>query len=170
MKQKTMQVKKQETKKVYKARIGSPFRQEDAQEIGEFIEKCKDKSTRGILEEVKRNPKSKIYSYFEWDKGKAVELYLLQRVREIVSHIEIEVIRIGEQEPVSLNVSVSAFKSVQPINSEERVYVSFDDGMNTEVYRNQIIERAKTELKNWMEKYNQYKELETIINTIKKLL
>jgi hypothetical protein len=170
MKQETKQVRKQETKKVYKTRVGSPFRSEDAQEIGEFIENCKDKSTRGILEEVKRNPKSKIYSYFEWDKKKAVELYLLQRVREIVSHLEIEIVRIGEHEPINLNVSVSAFKSVQPVNSEERVYVSFNDGMNTEVYRNQIIERAKTELRNWMGRYNQYKELETIIKTLKTLL
>ena len=162
--------KKQEIKKVYTARIGSPFKQEDAQEIGEFIDKCKDKSTKGILEEVKRNPKSKMYSLFEWDKTKASELYQLQRVREIISHIEIEILRIGEQEPISLNVSVSAFKSVRPVNSEERVYVSFDEGMNVEVYRTQIIERAKTELKNWVEKYNQYKELETIIKTIKKVL
>jgi hypothetical protein len=78
-----------------------------------------------ILEEIKRNPKSKIYSCFEWNKNKAIELYQLQRVIEIVSHLEIEIVRIGEQEPIALNVSVSAFKSVQPVNSEERVYVSF---------------------------------------------
>jgi len=156
-------------KTIYKARVGSPFKQEDAQEIGEFIERCKDKSTRGIFEEIKKNPKSKIYSLFEWDKNKAVELYQLQRVRAIVSHLEIEIVRIGEQEPVNLSVSVSAFKSVQPVNTEERVYVSFDEGMNTEVYRKQIIDRAKTELRNWMEKYNQYQELETIINTLEDL-
>ena len=157
-------------KKIYKKRLGAPFKEEDAQEIGEFIENCKDKTTRGILNEVKKNPKSKIYSLFEWNKNKAVELYQLQRVREIISHIEIEVIRIGSDEPVGLNVSVSAFKSVQPVNSEERVFVSFDEGMNNEVYRKQIIERAKTELRNWTEKYNQYKELETIIETILKVL
>jgi len=158
------------TKKIYKKRIGAPFKEEDAQEIGEFIEKCKDKSTRGILNEIKKKPKSKIYSLFEWNKSKAIELYQLQRVREIISHIEIEIIRIGSDEPVELNVSVSAFKSVQPINQEERVYVSFDEGMNNKEYRKQIIERAKTELKNWTEKYHQYKELETIIKTILKTL
>jgi len=161
---------KQQTKKIYKAREGSPFKQEDAQEIGEFIENCKDKSTRGILEKVKKNPKSKIYSLFEWNVKKRAELYLLQRVREIITHIEIEIISLGDSEPISLNIALSAFKSVKPINSDERVYIPIEEGMNNEVYRKQIIQRAETELKNWMEKYNQYKELQIIINALQKVL
>ena len=157
-------------KKIYKKRIGAPFREEDAQEIGEFIENCKDRTTRGILNEIKKNPQSKIYSLFEWNKNKAIELYQLQRVREIISHIEIEVFRIGNSEPIEMTICTTGFKSVQPVNSEERVFVSFDEGMNNEVYRKQIIERAKTELRNWTEKYNQYKELEIIIETIVKVL
>ncbi len=156
--------------KIYKRRIGAPFKEEYAQEIGEFINECKDKTTRGILEEIKKYPKSKIYSLFEWDKNKALELYQLQRVREIVSHIEVEIVRIGGSEPVDLSVSVSAFKSVIPINSEERVYAPFDDVMNNEVYRKQVIERARNELYNWIERYKQYKELEKIIHTLQELL
>ena len=161
---------KQASKKIYEARVGSPFKQEDAQEIGEFIENCKDKTTKGILEEIKKHPENKIYSLFEWDKSKAIELYQLQRVREIISHIEINIISIGNKEPMNLNVSISAFKSVQPINSEERVYASAEDYINNKVYRIQIIERAKTELRNWTEKYNQFRELETIVKTIISLL
>jgi len=158
------------TKKIYEARTGSPFKQGDAQEVGEFIEKCSDKSTRGILEEIKKNPKHKIHSLFEWNKGKAIELYQLQRVREIVSHLEINIVSLGNSEPVELNVSISAFKSVIPINSDERVYVPMEEGMNNQVYREQIIQRAKTELKNWMERYNQYKELSSIVEVLKKAL
>jgi len=158
------------TKKLYKKRMGAPFKEEDTQEIGEFIEKCKDKTTRGILKEIKEHPKSKIYSLFEWNKNKALELYQLQRVREIVSHIEVEIVRIGESEPVDLSVSVSAFKSVVPVNSDERVYASFDDVINNKVYREQVIERAKNELQNWIGRYGQYQELEKIINALQKLL
>jgi len=163
-------MKKEKTKKIYEARIGAPFRKEDAQEIGEFVENCKDKTTRGILEEIKKHPESKIHSYFEWDKNKAVELYQLQRVREIISHIEVNIISIGNKEPINLNVSISAFKSVQPVNSEERVYAPAEDYVNIEAYRSQVISRAKIELINWTEKYNQYKELSTIVETIRKLL
>jgi len=166
---------KNKTKKVYLRRDGASFKKDDAQEIGEFIENCKNKTTRGILEEVKKNPKHKIYSLFEWDKKKAVELYQLQRVREIVSHIEINIISIGNKEPVSLNITVSAFKSVNPIYETgmyegERVFVPFEEGMENENYRNQIINKAKTELINWTNRYSQYKELETIIKTIKEQL
>ena len=79
-------------------------------------------------------------------------------------------VRIGNSEPIKLKISVGAFPSVQPVNSEERIYASQDETINNEVYRKQIIERAKTELRNWTEKYNQYKELETIIETIVKVL
>jgi len=158
-----------ETKQIYVAREGSPFKQEDAQEIGEFIAKCKVKTTRGILQEIKRNPKSKIYSLFEWDKDKAVELYQLQRVREIVSHISVNIITIGNNEPVDLSISVSAFKSVSSPSTEENIYVPISEGLNNSDYRKQIIDRAKTELNNWMERYQQYQELSNIINAIKKV-
>jgi len=175
MKQKMKQIQKQEQKKVYMARVGSPFKQKDAQEIGEFIENCEDKSTRGILKEIKKNPKHKIYSLFEWDKSKAIELYQLQRVREIISHIELNIISIGDREPVSLNISVSAFKSILPqyetgMLEGERIYVPIKEGIENEVYRKQIIERAKTELRNWAIRYEQYQELQTITKTIHKLL
>jgi len=157
------------TKKIYEVRTGAPFRKEDVQEIGEFIDSCEDKSTRGILEKIKKSKDHKIYSLIEWDKNKASDLYQLQRVREIVAHIEIKIIRLGDYKPTNLNVSVSAFTSVHPVNSEERVYVPFEEGMNKQVYREQIIKRAKTELRNWVEKYNQYKELETIIQTLQQI-
>ncbi|HDK27945.1 MAG TPA: hypothetical protein ENG48_12770 [Candidatus Atribacteria bacterium] len=157
-------------KKIYKRRQGAPFKEEDTQEIGEFIENCPDKTTKGILEEIKKHPEHKIYSLFEWDKDKAVELYQLQRVREIVSHIEVEVIKIGSSEPVELNVSLSAFKSVVPVNSTERVFVPIDEVMSNKNYREQVIERAKVELNNWIERYSQYEELEKLAMKIKKAL
>ena len=170
MKQKTKQVLKQKIKQIYEARVGAPFKQEDAQAIGEFIENCRDKTTRGILESIKKHPEHPIYNLFEWDKNKAIELYLLQRVREIISHIEVKIISIGSEEPMSLSLNISAFKSVQPIDNPERVYVSMEEGMTNPEFRSQIINRAKIELKNWMERYQQYQELTLIINAIKPLI
>ena len=59
---------------------------------------------------------------------------------------------------------------MSPVNSEERIYVPIEEGMTNEFYRTQIIQRAKNELKNWMERYAQYKELSKIVNTLKKAL
>jgi len=160
------QSKEEEEKNIYVARQGAPFKKEDVQEIGKFIEKCKDKSTRGILKEVKKHPESKIHSYIEWDIKKGSELYQLSRIREIVNHIEIEIIRFGNNDPVDLDVSISAFKSVCPEGSKDRIYVSVEEGMTNEHYREQIVSRAKVELKNWMERYEQYDELSKIIDAL----
>lgn len=170
MKQKTKQVLKQKARQVYEARIGAPFKQEEAQAIGEFIEECSDKTTRGILERIKNHQGHPIYKLFEWDKDKQSELYLLQRVREIISHIEVKIISIGSQEPINLSVNISAFKSIKPSDSEERIYVSIEEGMTNLDYRTQIIQRAKVELKNWMERYQQYQELSSIVKVIKPLI
>jgi len=177
MKQKIKQIQKVKIKKVYKARVGSPFSQDDAQEVGEFIyERCDGKTTPEILEEVKKHPKSKIYSLIEWDDKKASELYRLERIRNIVNHIHIDIIRIGNSEPIVLSMPIRAFQSVHKIDTTtgmyegERVYVTAEEGMLNPDYRKQIIERAKTELKNWMDRYNQYQELANIISTIKRLL
>jgi len=167
-KQKTQQ--RQKAKIVFKARIGSPFKIEDAQEIGEFIEKCKDKSTRGILEEVKQHPESKIYEYIEWNDKEAGELYRLQRIRNIVNHLTINVISIGDSEPIKLKYDLTAFESVIPSWSDVRVYAPRAEVMSNEDYRRQTIQRAKVELRNWMERYNQLQELAEIINIIREKL
>ena len=170
MKNKTKQKQVLATKKIYEAREGAPFKQEDAQKIGVFIENCKDRSTEGILNEIKKHPKHTIHSLIEWNTRKASKLYQLSAVRNIVNHIEINIISLGDSEPQELNISVSAFKSVRPVNSEERVYVPIEEGLTNELYREQIIGRAKTELRNWVERYNEYKELAKIISALKPVM
>ncbi|MGV9206225.1 MAG: hypothetical protein ACOC44_19645 [Promethearchaeia archaeon] len=163
---------KKQIKKKYLPRNGAPFKKDDAQEIGEFIENCKDKSTEGILEEVKKHPDSKIYQYLEWNKDKAAEKFNLQQIRNIVNHIEVKIVQIGSSEPVELDVQVNAFQSVIPeesnpdLYSGEKVYVSQDEAMKKDFYRKQVIERAKTELRNWRARYKQYRELQNIIKKI----
>jgi len=167
-------MKKQlKNKKYYIARPFAPFKKEDAQEIGKFIENCSDKSTEGILNTIKKNPKSKIYSYIEWDVNKASKLYQLQKVREIINHLEVEVIYLGNKEPMKMEVAIRAFENVSLENSNKREYVSIEKGMTKEYYRKQIISRAKAELKSWIEINRKYKEFARIIeklDTVKELL
>lgn len=167
MEQKQIEKKKTKSKKKYLARLGSPFRKEDAQEIGEFIESCKDKTTNAILEEVKKNPESKIYQYiYTVDDLTATELFRLQTLRNIINHIEIDVIQIGDREPVKLNMSICAFHSIK----NPKRYVSFEEGMENKDYRVQIIGRARGELNGWVKRYDQYSELSEYTKVIKKLL
>lgn len=151
----------QQTQKIYKTRQGSPFKEEDAQIIGEFIDSTSDKSTKGILEAVRNNPDCAMYKYIEWDDTKAADEYRLQQIRNIVEHIIIEVRQIGNHLPIR------AFYSIREIGDSEPKYVSMETAFDNVSYRQQIIERAKSELRNWAERYSQYEELSSLIDFIR---
>ena len=157
--------------KQYFARDGSPFRKQDAQAIGEFIENCPDKTTAGILNEVRQHKDHVIYSYFDWDKDIAAEKHWLSLVRGIVNHLEVTIVQIGDGVPKELDINIRAFQSVSNdlISHKTKFYVSSDEGMNNELYREQIIARAKSELTNWVERYKIYRELDSIISAIEEV-
>jgi len=144
--------------KIYHARVGSPFKEKYAQTIGVFIGNCKDKTTKGILKQIRKNPKHIIHSLIEWKDKKASELFRLQQVRNIVNHIEIEIVGLNNKAPIR------AFYSV--INGMES-YKDINEVFSNKKYRNQIIERAKQELDNWIERYHIYNELKRMCKVIK---
>jgi len=148
--------------KIYMARTGAPFKAEDAQEIGKFIESVKDKSTMGILEAVKKDRDCVLHKYIEWDNKEAAEEFRLQQIRNIVNHITIEITQLGDGQPVR------AFYSINDAIQKNTIYVNVESVFSNTEYRNQVIERAKSELRNWMERYKQYSELSTIVDAIKR--
>jgi len=153
------------TRKTYKAREGAPFRDEDAQAIGEFVEENEGKTTEELLESVRKNRKCVLYQYIEWDDKKASTLFRLHQVRNIVNHLVIEIEEVGSRVPVRAFFSVQ-----QKPQIVGNVYVSLDTSFSTEFYRKQIIERAKMELNNWTERYQQYEELSDLITVIREHL
>lgn len=149
-------------KKTYKARAGAPFKQKDAQNIGEFIDKLKLKTSENILEKAK-DKKCVLHKYIEWDDRKASHRFRLHQVRNIVNHIVVEINSIGDDVPVRAFFSVKTKKA-------KTEYVNVNTIFEHEAYRKQVIDRAMTELKNWTIRYRQYKELKKIIESIKKFL
>ena len=149
----------------YGARVGSPFKVEHAQKIGEFIEKIPVKSTENILNAIAIKKKHLLYNYIEWDDVRAGHEYRLQQVRNIVNHVTIEITETGDSLPIR------AFYSVIPKDdSEQKVYVDLQMCFSNEHYRNQVVDRAKHELDNWVERYKQYNELSKFVYAIKPLI
>lgn len=149
--------------KKYYPREGAPFKKEDAQKIGEFIDKIENKTTENILNEIEKNEDHVIHNYIEWNDDKAANGFRLQQVRNIISHVEVKIIGGGIKEPVR------AFHSI--INENEKdekkfTYVSVDVAFSDNYAKMQIISRAKTELKNWRDRYHIYNELKDIVNAI----
>jgi hypothetical protein len=149
---------------VYHARSGAPFKEDDAQDIGGFIRKCSGKQTEQILEEIKRNKDEVIYAYIEWDDKKASYQYRLHQVRNIINHIEVDIIRVGSSEPVRIRATYSV------VDEGKSIYVDVEAAFTEKEYKEQIISRAKKELENWVERYAIYKELDKIRSGISGLL
>lgn len=151
--------------RIYKARVGSPFKVEDAQEIGLFFEKHSGKSTMELLNIVKESPNERIYKYIEWNDETASHQFRLHQIRNIMNHIEVEIIGIPNRVPLR------AFYNVQENpDSKNTVYIDVETMFTNDYYRNQVLSKALTEIKNWKERYKQYKELKPLIDHIEKIV
>lgn len=154
--------KKKEKK--YGAMKGAPFKKEHAQAIGKFIEQAPDKTTPGLLAQIRENPNHTIHDYIEWDDSIAAQKYRLQQVRNIVEHVHIEM------EDVQSAVPIRAFFSVREEDSSQPEYKPIEVAFSKKAHHKQVINRAKNELKNWAERYRVYQELQPFTRAIDQLL
>ena len=131
--------------KIFKARVGAPFKKHEAQVIGETLDSIRVKhggklKTADIVSEAKetQNP---LHEHFEWDNNEAGEKYRLQQARMITSHIVEEVVISGNKE------EQRSFMSVANVD-RENVYVSLEDATTVVDYRAQLLSRMINILEN----------------------
>ncbi len=146
---------KQVEKKVFKARQGAPFKQEEAQIIGEYVEKFE--TPKDILEDAK-NEASPIHHLLTWDENEAAFQYRLQEVKNIVNHIEVDIVYAGGE----IETFERGFEYV--IDEEgDKKFVPIEKGLSEETYYRQIIQRAWANFDGWVNRYGQYKEFNKIV-------
>lgn len=148
-------------KRVYLARVGAPFKGNDAQPIGEFVYNLKGSSTDEILSNIKKNKSHTIANYIEWDDKLASEQFRLQQVRNIVNHIEVKIEVLGDGRPIRM------FHSIKIPERQDRVYMDYEAVASEDFALEQVISRAKTELDNWVERYQQYSQLSNYVSHLK---
>jgi len=152
----------------YKARTGATFGEEKAQIYGEELERIQKENggllTPSLVIEEARKKSSPIHNYFEWDKDKAQEKYLLYQARQLINSIEVVVSFNGEEKEIRryLNVTQQNETDEEP----ERVYAVTEKVLSDSELRNQVLERAIREVEYWKEKYKTYKELSPIFTAI----
>jgi hypothetical protein len=130
--------------KKFKARTGSPFKEEDAQQVGEAIESIKEREGKLNPELIVKYAKKKdnfLNKYFEWDDSVASEKWRLQQARNITSHV-VEVIVIREKE-----VETRSFFS---ITNEEgnNEYVTREEAISVKSYREQLLDDMEKTMEN----------------------
>jgi hypothetical protein len=131
--------------KIYKARTGAPFKQEEAQELGETINEIRENCGGEFKIEValkeakkKNNP---LHNHLEWDDTKCGTEYRIQQLKNITNHIIEEIIVDGNP------FEQRSFLSVT--NDEgEFVYVSRETAIENVDYRKQLLDRMISTLEN----------------------
>lgn len=158
-------------KKIFKARAGSWFKTSRVQVYGNQLEKIKKKKgllTANLVLEEAVNKESPLHEVFEWDNGKAATLYRLQQANALISHIDVMIIRDGQEERHQAFVNVVIEEGGK--NSHYlRGYLSIEEAMTNDNYRAQVLATAVSELTYWREKYKSYQELEIVFRSISSL-
>jgi hypothetical protein len=154
--------------KQFYSRKGAPFKKEHVQDIGSFIDNIPKKTTRNILEEIRKSPNHVIHDYITWDNKAAADKCRLQETRNIVNHVEVRIIDDGSSEQVRAFYPVVRYEESddEELTGGPYTYVSVEEAFDDVENRRQVIGRAKAELKNWRDRYKVYKELKDIMKVI----
>ena len=80
----------------------------------------------------------------------------------------------SKRQGIVSKIKEPALRSFLPVypdkESTKKVYVSLDIVNEDKFLKDQVITRAKKELENWVSRYQQYKELSTLVRLIKEKL
>jgi len=131
--------------KTFKARTGAPFKQDEAQVIGETLDEIRKKNGGNLRSEeivkeakIKKNP---LHEHFEWDDTVCGEQHRLNQARNITSHIVEELVVDGNP------IEQRSFLSVTNQESEI-VYVSLEDAIVNIDYKKQLLDKMITMMEN----------------------
>ena len=144
----------------YIAREGAPFKKEDSQSIGEYVNKFK--TPEDIYNDTVENKESPIRQYIEWDENKAAYAHQIQQIRNIVNHISVIIIRVQEQPETMTRAFVYT-----TTNDSGKEITPIMEALNDVDKKKQIIDDAWANLSGWVGRYNSYKEFNKIINAYK---
>lgn len=153
--------------KRYRAAKGARFGHAKAQAYGEALEQLERRlghppTTEEILADAKRQ-ESALHDCIEWNTKRAAYQYWLVQIRNVVNHIE-EVVLVRNKQ-----VPIRAWFSVMRHPEDPVRYVRASSVSENKFMRQQIVSAALEEIKNWTERYRNYREFRPIVSAVKKV-
>jgi hypothetical protein len=141
----------------------------EAQKAGEELERIKTQYggivPRMVVDES-RSDDAILHDCFDWNDETAAEAYREVQAREIVRNIVIVRSTANEEQE---SVVVRAFVPVEVEEEEHKKYITIDEAMNDERFRQQVLQEALNELNAFKKKYYQLRELSEVIKAIEKI-
>ena len=100
-----------------------------------------------------------LHPCFEWDDGVAAGKYREDQARYIIRGVVAQMPEAGEDA-----APVRAFVSV--VQNDQQSYTSTAHAMSDADLRQQVLQRAWSELQDWRDRYKDYKELAAVFTAI----
>lgn len=148
---------------VYKWRSG--YRANvSAKAAGEVMEQLEseDALTPENLVNVSRPEDAPLHKAFDWNDETAAEKWRMEQAKSLIRHIEVVPMTVGNPEPVRAFFPIRADKP-------ETTYENIRFIVSDEDKRNEMLARAKSELKSFRVKYGQLKELKPVLDAIDRI-
>ena len=153
--------------KTFVAVKGSHLTDAQAQVIGEETAAILDASgsiTPRMVVDIASKKNTRLHGFFEWDDAEAADKHRLEQARHLMRSIEVYYTLEQTEEAKPLRALYNVV-----VDGEDRGYVSLDEVISNDGYREQVIEKAQKEMRGWAGKYRQYKELSPIVEVIDKM-
>lgn len=112
--------------------------------------------------EFARNPNTALHRRFQWDDGKAAELYRLSQARGLI-RISLRVLGAEQQSPVRAFVSLTTDRKAGG-------YRAIGDVMTDAERRAQLLADSLIELQRFRQKYNEITELAEVFEAIERII
>ena len=101
---------------------------------------------------------------FEWNDGKAAELYRLKQATDVITHIAIKV-EGKPEEPYRAYVNIKLSDG----QTESGRFINVQSAMENEETRKIVLSAALAEMKRFSDKYAKYRELSEVFEAIDKV-
>lgn len=131
------------------------------------IEKKHGSITAPRVVETARPLKSPLHRHFEWADGKAAQEYRLWQARQLISVVRFKHEQMTDE--VRRFTSVTVRREIDGVETSMSYYLSTEKALANSELREQILERAKNEARNWALKYKNLVELSQLISLISTL-
>ena len=112
---------------------------------------------------------SSLYEFFDWDNSSAGDKWRLQQARVLINEIKV-IVEDKEMyafENIKVIITDKEFETKN--RSSQREYKPIAEILSKDEYRNQLIQRALSEVKYWKDRHSELIELKPIFSSIDEL-
>ena len=122
------------------------------------ISKAKGAITPENMVDEARPEKSPLHSFFTWDDSEAAELFRQQEARRVIRSVRIIRVDMPAAEQSVVRAFLNVVASDTETEFEGQAYIPMARVQKSPVYEQQVLTRAKDELRAWTERYQDYKQ------------